>query len=362
MGKMISKLFKKTNTVVLKGTDLQEKIDVLHHMYMPLDLNPAFNNKKMRSIQKLDFILRNISRADLQASVYGEVLVCALTVVYYFGMRLKLNKQTSKYGIWFEKRQFLKAEDAFQRTMVLLNPECCEATTKITLQFFTAVALWPFESFVGQILEVIIYLNRGKMIPFNLLLTDMHYALFTDVTSARHRMRVLYDLLNSYNWILDKQTLLPFITRLLDYFAYSLKNGAKQTTYKYLREGFEVCLRRIFERASNRDRLTILTTVLNWFSMVSMTDDDVLQFSLVLDRAAELYQVGTYADSFNEGLINYILKNLVGSSNALYSLIGCRLLQRFLDRKSNGSFFEVPAIYYEFSQVRYISVVLKIIG
>lgn len=354
MGKTFSKLFKKTHNVALKGNDLQDKINLLHHMYMPLDLNPAFHNNKLRSIKKLDFILRNSSRTDLQASVYGEVLVCALAVVYYFGMRLKLNKLTSRYGYWFGKRQFLRAEAAFQHTMVLLNPECCEATTKITLQFFTAVALWPFESFVGQILEVIIYLNKGKMTLFNLLLTDMHYVLFTDVKSARHRMRILYDLLNSENWVFDKQTLLPFITRLLDYFAYSLNNGKKGTAYRYLRKGFEVCLRRIFQRAENRDRLTIITNVLNWFSMVSMTDDDVLQFSLLLDRAAELYIVGTYGDSFNEGLINYILKNLVGSPNGLYCLIGCRLLQRFFDRKSNASFFEMPVIYYEFSQVSFV--------
>ncbi|XP_049885764.1 uncharacterized protein LOC126380420 [Pectinophora gossypiella] len=332
----------------LKEQNLQEKINMLHHMYLPMDLNTAFYRNKLNAMKKLDFILKHTSRRNLQEADFTELLICALTLIYFFGMRLKLSRLTSRWWYWCGKRDFVRAEAAFQKTMDLLQPERSEITIKITLNFFSDVALWPFESFVEQILEVLLYFNRGNMTLYNIMLTDIHYVLFSDVKSARHRMRVLYELLKSKNWVIDKQKLLPFITRLLDFFA---KSENRVSVYMYLRKGFEVCLRRIFERAENKDRLTIITTMLNWFALVKMSDDDVLEFSSLIDRAAELYIVGSYSDSFSEGLFNHVLKNLVGSSNPFYSLIGSRLLQRFLDRQGNGNYLVTPTIFYEFSQI-----------
>ncbi|KAM3968444.1 uncharacterized protein ACR2FA_004233 [Aphomia sociella] len=348
-------MFMSNRNRALQGTDLQENINQLHHVFLPMDLNAAFHKSKVIAIKKLKYILRNCTRCHLQEAEFEDLLLCALTLVYYFGMRLKLSRLTSRFRYWCGKRLFHKAEAAFQKTMDLLQPERSEKTIKITLNFFSQVALWPFESFIGQVLEVVLYFNRGKTTLFNLMLTDIHYVLFSDIISARHRMRVLYELLKSENWIIDKHKLLPFITQLLDFFAYSIAKGDnKIVAYTYLRKGFEVCLRRIFERAENNDRLTIITTMLNWFSMVNMNDNDVLEFSSLLDHAAELYKVGAYSDSFREGLIDHVLSNLVGSSNSTYSLVGCRLLERFLDRQNNSSYLVLPIIYYEFSQVRLI--------
>ncbi|KAI8430960.1 hypothetical protein MSG28_001064 [Choristoneura fumiferana] len=337
---------------VLSGVALQEKINQLYLSYMPMDLNSAYHRQKKQSITKLNSVLTQTNRQNLQEANFDEVLLCGLTLIYYFGMRLKLSRLTSKYFHWSGKRQFLKAENVFQKAMDMLLPERSEATIKIMLLFFTNVALWPYESFVLQILEVVLYFTRSEMIVFNLMLTDIHYELFNDVKTARHRMRVLYELLQSDNLVLEKHKLLPFITRLLDFFANSIIKGENRlSAYKYLRKGFEVCLRRIFERAPNQHRLTIITTMLNWFSMVSMNDDDILEFSSLLDYAAELYKVGLYSESFREGLFDYVLSYLVGSTNALYSLVGCRLLQRFLDRQLNAPYLLSPTLYYEFSQV-----------
>ncbi|XP_059055304.1 uncharacterized protein LOC131849284 [Achroia grisella] len=346
-------MFTTNRSKTLQGTDLQEKINQLHHVYMPMDLNTAFHQSKVLAIDKLMYILRHCTRQDLQEAEFKELLLCALTLVYYFGMRLKLSRLTSRYRYWCGKRMFHKVEEAFQKTMDFLQPERSDPTIKITLNFFTEVALWPFENFVGQVLEVVLYFNRGKTTLFNLMLTDIHYAMFCDIKSARHRIRVLYELLKSSNWIIEKQKLLPFITRLLDFFAYSIAKGDNRIiVYTYLRKGFEVCLRRIFERAENNQRLIIITTMLNWFSMVNMNDDDVLEFSCLLDHAAELYTVGAYSESFREGLVDHVLSNLVSSPNSIYSLVGCRLLERFLDRQNNSCYLIVPTIYYEFSQVR----------
>lgn len=340
------------------GPNLQEEINKLHHAYMPMDLNSAYHQNKVIAVKKLDYILKNTDRRNLQESDFQELLLCSLTLVYYFGMRLKLSRLTSRYWYWCGKRQFNKTEAVFQRTMDLLHPERSDVTIRITLKFFTDVKLWSFESFVGQILEIVLYFNRGKTTLFNIMLTDIHCVLFHDVKSARHRMRILYGLLKSRNWVIDKQKLLPFVTRLLDFFACSIcKSYEKIPAYGYLRQGFEVCLRRIFERVENGHRLLIITTMLNWFSISSpMSDDDVLEFSTLIDHAAKLYKVESYMESFNGSVFVHVLNILVGSSNALYSLIGCRLLVRFLDRQNNAPFLIVPTIYYEFSQVGLIFV------
>ncbi|XP_075991405.1 uncharacterized protein LOC142986694 [Anticarsia gemmatalis] len=336
----------------ITGPELQERINELLDFYSPTNLNSSHYQNKVEATKKLLFILKHCKRQDLQASDFKDILYCALTLVFYFGMRLKLNRLTSRYWYWCGKRQFSKAETAFQKTMDMLLPERSEATIKITLTFFTEVSLWPFESFVGQILEVVLYFNRGKTTLFNLMLTDIHYVLFSNVKTARHRMRVLYELLNSSNWVIDKHKLLPFVTRLLDLFARSISKDNKVCAYRYLSKGFEVCLRRIFERVENQHRLMIITTMLNWFSMVSMNPEDILEFSSLLYHAAEFYKVEEYNDSFGEGLIEHVLCNLVGSPNITYSLVGCKLFKRFVDRQKNRHYLNIPTIFYEFSQVQ----------
>ncbi|CAG9558696.1 unnamed protein product [Danaus chrysippus] len=90
--------------------------------------------------------------------------------------------------------------------------------------------------------------------------------------------------------------------------------------------------------------------MLNWFSMANMDNDEVLEFSSLIEQAAQLYQVGQYSESFQEHVFSDVLANFVGSSNGVYSLVGCRLMVRFLDRHCNAAYLSMPAIYYEFSQ------------
>lgn len=348
-------MFQRRRTTLLVGSDLQDSINKLGKLYLPMSLNGAHYQAKVNAISKVTYILRHTDRKNLQTCDFDELLCCSLTLLYFFGMRLKITRLTSKYWYWCGKRHFNRAEVIFHKTLDLLLLERSEATIKLTLAFFNKVELWSFESFVGQILEVILYFDRGRTTLFNIMLTDIHYVMFYDVVSARHRMRVLYELLKSANWVIDKQKLLPFVTRLLDFFSSSINNSeSKIKAYEYLRKGFEICLRRIFERVENNHRFLIISTMLNWFSIVNLNDDEALEFSSLLDHAAKLYVVGPYTESFRNGVFEHVVSSIVGSSNALYSLIGCLLLQRFLDRSNNAPYLLAPTIYYEFSQVNFI--------
>ncbi|XP_014366188.2 uncharacterized protein LOC106717016 [Papilio machaon] len=345
-------MFPKRTRKTVEGVNLDEKINQLGHYYMPMDLNPLFKSQKVKAIKRTKYILVHASRTSIQNSNFQEILRCSLTLVYYFAMRLKIRRQNRRCWNCYGRRLFKRAEQLFHKAMASLQPERSEDSIKVTLNFFTEVSLWPYESFVQQILEIVLYYNRGKSTLFYLMLSDIHCILFTDVVSARHRMRVLYELLQSENWIIDKQKLLPFIVRFLNFFAYSIDKGEdKVPAYRYLKKGFEVCLRRIFERAENHHRLTIIATMLNWFYIVNMSDDDIFEFSSLLDYAAQLYHVKMYSESFCEGLFDHVLKNLIGSPNTLHSLVGIRLLIRFLDRQYNAQYLVVPTIYYNFSQV-----------
>ncbi|XP_068625382.1 uncharacterized protein [Battus philenor] len=341
-----------TKRKTLNDEQLNEKIDHLSQYYKPMDLSPVHRNNKLKAMKRLRNILLQTTRNNLQRSNFTELLRCSLTLVYYFAMSLKIRRRSRSCWNWYGRWRFKQSEQLFHKSMASLLPELSEDSIKITLNFFTEVSLWPYESFVQQILEIVLYYNRGKSTLFYIMLTDINSVLFTDVVSARHRMRVLYELLQSENWIIDKHKLLPFIIRFLNFFAHSIDKGeGKVTAYRYLRKGFEVCLRRIFERAENHHRLTIIAAMLNWFYIVNMSDDDIFEFSSLLDYAAHLYQVKMYNESFCEGLFEHVLKNLVGSPNALHSLVGSRLLIRFLDRQLNAQYLVVPNIYYNFSQV-----------
>nr|XP_037869977.1 uncharacterized protein LOC101735933 isoform X2 [Bombyx mori] len=284
---------------ILSTQDLQDKINQLHVNYLPMNLNPSYERLKISAMNKIEQILHESTRKNLQEVDFEELLLCVLTILYFFGMRLKINNLKSRNWNWCLKRNFIRAETVFQDTINNLSPERSEITIKITFKFLSNVDLWQFESFVVQILEVILYYNNGQTTIFNLMLSDIQSTLFSDVKSARHRIRVLYDLLKSENWIIEKQYLLPFVSRLLELFSYSIeKNDLKLSAYGFLRKGFEVCLRRIFERVENHHRIFIITTMLNWFSVVNLNSDHVLEFSSLLDRAAELYTVESYTESF----------------------------------------------------------------
>lgn len=345
-------MFQSGPYITLKGRELQDNINHLQDVYYPIDLNKNLFENKIKAMKNLKHILKYASRRDVQASDFEHLIKCALTVLYYFGMRLKINILKEKYWLRCDKKLFKEAEAVFHDTMNTLQPEHSEQTIHVTLDFVSKNFLWPFENFIFQIFEVILYYSRGKILLFNLMLTDIHCVVFTDVKSARHRMRVFYELLQSENWIIDKHKLLPFVTRLLDFFTCSLTKGVDAIiAYRYLKRGFDVCLRRIFERVQNDYRLTIITTMLNWFSMVKMSSDEILEFSSLIGHAAKLYEVKQYSESFHENILHDILTNFIGSKNGVYSLVGCRLLVRLLDRQRNATFLSVPTIYYEFSRV-----------
>ncbi|KAJ8737024.1 hypothetical protein PYW07_000295 [Mythimna separata] len=86
--------------------------------------------------------------------------------------------------------------------------------------------------------------------------------------------------------------------------------------------------------------------------MVNLNQEDVLEFSTLLEHAADLYKVHAYSASFGEGLIEHVIVTLVGSTKATNSLLGCRLLLKFLDRQDNAQYLLVPTLFYEFSQIR----------
>lgn len=344
--------FSKKKQNPLNDAELKRHINKL--AYMPINLDEKFHQNKVTVLKQLDFILKHTSKTALQKQDFEQLLVCSLTLVYYFGMRYKQKSIDSCYVYRVSPRRlFRKAEKSFKTTMDMLLPECSEVTIKTTLNFFTEVSLWSIESLVEQILGVLLFFDRGKTTLFNMMLTDIHYVLFTDVkTETRHRMRVFYNLLLSPNWVIQNDKLLPFVTRLLDFFSLSIsKDDGRSAAYAYLRKGFEVCLRRIFERVNNEHRMMIITTMLNWFSMVSLNQENVLEFSSLLENAAGSYEVHLYKDSFGEGLIEHVLVNLIGSTKATNSLVGCRLLLKFLDRQDNAQYLLVPTLFYEFSKV-----------
>ena len=343
-------MFTSKENYLLSEGDLQEYINQLISLYMPTNLDDSYHQNKVTAIKRIHFIIKHSSRFALQKLQFEQLLVCALTLVYYFGMRIKLKMLRSWY-LWgiSRWRHFQKAEAALKLTMNMLLPECSATSIKVTLNFFTEVSLWSFESFVEQILELLLYFDRGKMTLFNMMLTDIYYVLH-EKTPTRHRMRVFYNLLLSPYWIIDENKLLPFVTRLLDFFAY-IGSQDDSTSARYVSKGFEVCLSRIFERVENRHRMLIISRMLNWFSMINLDKEHVLEFSTLLDHAAELYEVQLYSASLEEGLIEHVLVNLVGSTIALNSLVGCRLLLKFLDRQRNAQYLLVPRLFYEYSQV-----------
>ncbi|CAK1554837.1 unnamed protein product [Leptosia nina] len=339
----------KSNKVSPDSQVLENIAYEVQQLSRPVDFNTLHHGNKVLALRRLKFLLEHSTRDRVQKCDMQELIYSSLSLVYYFGTRLKQEKLKGKLLICFSARQFHLAEEIFHKVMEGLHPEHSELVIKTTLKFFSEVSLWSFENFVTQILEVLLFYNEGKITLFNIMLTDIHCVVFSDLVSARHRTRVLYELLNSKNWVIDSQHLLPFVTRFLNFFTNSACH--KRPTFQYLKKGFEVCLRRIFERTANKHKLTLITTILHWFTMVDIDKENVLDVSTLLDYAAFLYEVGRYRDSFEGGFIHHIVKKLIGSTDSLYSLCGCRILARFLDRHNNSSYLIVPTLYYEFSQV-----------
>ncbi|CAF4751474.1 unnamed protein product [Pieris macdunnoughi] len=327
-------------------------VDILYQIQelcKPVDLNPIFHSNKLVALKKLKIFLNHSTKETLQKCDSNEIIYSSLSLIYYFGMRLKVEKLSGKLWLCFATKQFNTAEEIFHQVMEFLHPEHGELVIKTTIRFFSEVSLWTLENFVAQILELILFYNNGKITLFNVMLTDIHCIVFSDIVSARHRTRVLYELLKSKNWVIDSQHLLPFVTRFLNFFTNNVSH--KRPSFQHLKKGFEVCLRRIFERASNKHKLAIVNTILHWFTMVNIDKENVLEVANLIDYAALLYEVGRYRESFQTGFIHHIVKKLIGSTDALYSYCGCRILARFFDRHKNCSYLIVPTIYYEFSQV-----------
>lgn len=344
-------LFKRKRRM-FTDVELRGHLEHLPDLYQPVNLEPNHEANKRLALAKLNLILERATRKQLNETNTDYLLTCSLALLYYYGMRTKLGMPIGKSYSLCPKRKFAKVESCFNHTIAALMPEHNEHVIRLMLKFFTDLEMWPYEDFVGQLLEVALYYSGGSTRLFNLMLTDLQCVLHGHVRMARHRMRVLYDLLNSEHWIIQKQRLLPFVTRLLDFFSLSLTKGDSEVAgYRCLRKGFVLCLNRTFERADNANLLTIVKTMLNWLSIVQMAEDELYEFAALLENAAKLYHVVFYNDALGEGFLDHVLDNLVGSPHQIYSLIGCRLLQHLLDRQRNLPYLVTPTIYYEFSMV-----------
>ncbi|XP_048006613.1 protein EFR3 homolog cmp44E-like isoform X2 [Leguminivora glycinivorella] len=153
--------------------------------------------------------------------------------------------------------------------------------------------------------------------------------------------------------MLETPKLLSLIKRLLNYYTNDIVDSNNKLVVNYkLRKGFEVCLRQIFERVTNQHRIEIIYTMLDWFSSLDKDHEDLLELSSLVQYAAELYEVGLFSDHLPEHLMIRLLDSFVGSTNPSHCLVGCRLVQHFLDRQLNAQYLVEPKLYYEITETQ----------
>lgn len=84
-----------------------------------------------------------------------------------------------------------------------------------------------------------------------------------------------------------------------------------------------------------------IASMLTWTLHYEINDEALLDIGNVLEYAAILHITNKYADSLTEEILGNILK-LIASDNLLNSLLGHRVLQHMMDRKSNRQQFDPP--------------------
>ncbi|XP_072748283.1 uncharacterized protein [Anoplolepis gracilipes] len=312
-------------------------------------ISPTQQDKILDMIVK---IVKNATREQLQSCHPGALVTSALKNLLRYEDLLHMARLCE----WKRRRRFKIARDCYHALLKSYLPERSQDVVETIVEVIYRDRLWEFETFCLQLMYSLLSVSAASGGLIIHTIWDKLSSPEISVEDARGIIRMLYELLDMYEWPATQDTVMT-VERMLGLFHTSIiarltatSDSSISAPFMNFKKGLEICLRNTMKHLSNDQLLVVIQHMCSWTVAASTTDEFVLEFGSTLEYAAYMHRAGLYEQTLTP-MIFPLLMRMVGSASRLISLLGNRILQYLLDRKNNRSFFDTPRIFFEHTRL-----------
>ncbi|XP_043506993.1 uncharacterized protein LOC122527139 isoform X1 [Frieseomelitta varia] len=294
-------------------------------------------------------ILNNIasvtkSALQNQLIIYepNAIITCIIKLFFYYN-------ETASQNIckWKRRRKCRLAKECYISLLQVYIPEKSKEVLEAVINVIYEDKLWEFETFCFEIMCSLLEYGINASLTIHLM-WDRIETLNVNIEDTRKIIRILYELLDVYNWP-DTHETVTVIERILNLFYISITSSHATVNvmpYAMFKKGLEVCIINIVKHVSNDHLLIIIQYMCSWVVEKGMTDEIILDFGSTLEYTAYIHKVTLYEKTLTPKIFP-LLMEMIASTSKIISLLGNRVTQYLLDREENKMNFDTPKIFFE---------------
>lgn len=330
--------------MMITDEDLARRVsDVSHSVLTTVSLT-----QQDKILDKIVRIVKHATREQLQ-SHHPQALVTSMLKIL---LRYENLLHTNGLCEWKRRRRFKIARDCYNSLLKGYLPERSRDVVETIVEVIHRDRLWEFETFCFELMYSLLNVNPASGGQIIHAIWDKLSLPEITIEDARAMVRMLYDLLDVYEWPATQETVAT-VERMLGLFYASIiarltatPNSSISALHASLKKGLEVCLRNTIKHLPNDQLLVIVQHMCSWTVAAGATDEIVLEFGSTLEYAAYTHRAGLYEQTLTPTIFPLLMR-MVGSASRLTSLLGNRVLQYLLDRRNNRAIFDTPRIFFE---------------
>ncbi|XP_016914700.1 uncharacterized protein LOC107999403 [Apis cerana] len=317
---------------------LKNKMDYIQRMCKDLsrDQNKLLNN--------IIYITKNALPHQLIIYDPNNIIVCIIQLYFYY---YDILLRTDNICIYKRRKRYRHARECYNNLLKIYIPKKSRETLEIILDTICENKLWEFETFCFELICDLLKYGLSGSLMFHAM-WDKIEGPNMNIEDSKRVMRILYELLNVYEWPNTHDTIIV-IERILNLFYISITTTESTINfipYATLKKSLEVCIINMVKHIYNYHLLIIIHHMCSWVVETEMTDEFILQFGSTLEYIAFIHNVTLYEKTLTPKIFP-LLMEMIASTSKISSLLGNRVIQHLLDRKENKANFDTPKIFFE---------------
>nr|XP_033321328.1 uncharacterized protein LOC117217664 isoform X1 [Megalopta genalis] len=331
---------------MVPNEELKNKIDSIYTACAT-----SINANSIRDQDKLLNHVWSITKHSLQEHLlsYNPDIIITFTLKFYLHYNKTL-RHTHNICEWKRRRKRRFAKECYNNLLKIYIPEKSKEISQAVVNTIYEEKLWEFETDCFEVLCTLLESGVSGALMFHIIWDKIENPNINP-ENTRRIIRILYELLDVYDWPDSYDTILV-IERILNLFYISVtdtKLNNHITPYATLKKGLEVCIINMVKHVCNDHLLIIVQHMCSWAVEPGMTDEIILEFGSTLEYTAYMHEVALYEKTLTPKVFP-LLMDMIASKSKIISLLGNRVIQYLIDRKENKMNFDTPKIFFENNQ------------
>ncbi|XP_017892554.1 uncharacterized protein LOC108632456 [Ceratina calcarata] len=324
--------------------DLESKMNYVQQMCSQAVHSTREQDKMLNHIL---YLTKNATHEQILMHKPYALISCIIRLLFYYNENFV---QADNVCEWKRRRKSRYAKDCYNSLLEIYLPAKSKEIMDSTLNMIYEDKLWDFESFCFEIMSTLLDHGISGSLMFHSI-WDKIESPNMNVNDTRKIIRILYELLDIYEWP-DTQDTVYVIERILNLFYISITSTLSSTNfepYSALKKGLEVSIINIVKHVCNDHLLIIVQFMCSWAVEEGVNDEVILEFGSTLEYTSYMHQVTLLENTLTPKVFP-LLMQMIASSSKIISLLGNRVIQYLLDRKENKMNFDTPKIFFQDTQ------------